>query len=114
MPSRASRSAISLPRPEVAPVTRAVIGCTLTGCCRLITTKRLPPALQPVTAIERAPPALDEDTRDDIIALLEHPWRDRGLTLILVTHDTSIARRAQRTGVMTNGNLTIRQESPNR
>jgi putative ABC transport system ATP-binding protein len=57
---------------------------------------------------------LDEDTRDDIIGLLEHLWRDRGLTLVLVTHETSIARRAQRTGVMTNGCLTIRQDSPNR
>jgi putative ABC transport system ATP-binding protein len=50
---------------------------------------------------------LDEDTRDDIIALLEHLWRDRGLTLVLITHDTSIASRAQRTGVMNNGHLTI-------
>jgi putative ABC transport system ATP-binding protein len=57
---------------------------------------------------------LDEDTRDDIIALLERLWRERGLTLVLVTHDTSIARRAQRTGVMTNGHLTIRQDSQNR
>jgi len=57
---------------------------------------------------------LDEDTRDDIIALLLHLWRDRGLTLILVTHDTAIARRAQRIGVMTNGHLTSRQDSPNR
>jgi len=57
---------------------------------------------------------LDTDTRDDIIALLEHLWRDRGLTLILVTHDTTIARRAQRVGVMNNGHLTIRQDSPNR
>jgi putative ABC transport system ATP-binding protein len=57
---------------------------------------------------------LDEDTRDDIIGLLERMWRDRGLTLILVTHDTSIARRAQRTGVMANGRLTMRQESPTR
>jgi putative ABC transport system ATP-binding protein len=57
---------------------------------------------------------LDEDTRDDIIALLERLWRERGLTLVLVTHDTSIARRAQRTGVMTNGHLTIRQDSTNR
>jgi putative ABC transport system ATP-binding protein len=56
---------------------------------------------------------LDEDTRDDIISLLERLWRQRGLTLVLVTHDTSIARRAQRTGVMTNGCLTIRQDSPN-
>jgi putative ABC transport system ATP-binding protein len=36
------------------------------------------------------------------------------LTLVLVTHDTRIARRAQRTGVMTNGHLTIRQDSTNR
>ena len=57
---------------------------------------------------------LDTDTRDDIITLLERLWRDRGLTLILVTHDTTIARRAQRVGVMHNGHLTIRQDSPNR
>ena len=31
-----------------------------------------------------------------------------------LTHDTSIARRAQRTGIMTNGHLTIRQDSTNR
>ena len=56
---------------------------------------------------------LDEDTRDDIIALLEHLWRERGLTLVLVTHETSIARRAQRVAVMTDGHLTIRHESAN-
>jgi putative ABC transport system ATP-binding protein len=50
---------------------------------------------------------LDQDTRDEIIALLEHLWHQRGLTLVLVTHDTSIARRSQRTGVMNNGQLTI-------
>ena len=57
---------------------------------------------------------LDEDTRDDIIGLLERLWRERGLTLVLVTHDTAIARQAQRVGVMSNGHLTIRQDSPNR
>jgi putative ABC transport system ATP-binding protein len=56
---------------------------------------------------------LDEETRDEIIALLEHLWRERGLTLVLVTHDTSLARRAQRVAVMNNGHLTIRQDSPN-
>jgi len=50
---------------------------------------------------------LDEDTRDEIIALLERLWRERGLTLVLVTHDTSIAGRAQRVGVMAKGRLTI-------
>jgi putative ABC transport system ATP-binding protein len=52
---------------------------------------------------------LDEDTRNEIITLLEQLWRDRGLTLVLITHDTSLARRAQRTGVMNKGHLTIRQ-----
>src|SRR5215471_6511875 len=50
---------------------------------------------------------LDEDTRDEIINLLEKLWRERGLTLVLVTHDTTIARRAERIGVMTEGLLTI-------
>ena len=54
---------------------------------------------------------LDEDTRDEIIGLLERLWRDRGLTLVLVTHDTSVARRAQRVGVMSKGRLTIKQDS---
>jgi putative ABC transport system ATP-binding protein len=53
---------------------------------------------------------LDEDTRDDIIALLELLWRERGLTLVLVTHDTAITRRAQRVAVMTNGRLAIRRD----
>jgi putative ABC transport system ATP-binding protein len=57
---------------------------------------------------------LDEDTRGDIISLLEHLWRDRGLTLVLVTHDSAIARRAQRVGVMTEGHLTIARDYPNR
>jgi putative ABC transport system ATP-binding protein len=52
-----------------------------------------------------------EDTRDDIIGLLENLWRERGLTLVMVTHDTSTARRAQRVGVMSNGHLTTRQSA---
>jgi putative ABC transport system ATP-binding protein len=52
---------------------------------------------------------LDTDTRDEIIGLLEKLWRERQLTLVLVTHDSAIARRAQRVGVMTNGRLTIHQ-----
>ncbi|KQV06243.1 ABC transporter ATP-binding protein [Leifsonia sp. Root112D2] len=39
---------------------------------------------------------LDEETRDEIMDLLEGLWRDRGLTLIVVTHDSAVARRAQR------------------
>ncbi len=54
---------------------------------------------------------LDEDTRDEIIGLLEKLWRERGLTLVLVTHDSSVARRAQRVGLMKNGRLSIRQDT---
>jgi putative ABC transport system ATP-binding protein len=55
---------------------------------------------------------LDEDTRDEIIAVLEQTWRDRGLTLVIVTHDSSVARRAQRTGLMNHGQLAIRPGRP--
>ena len=54
---------------------------------------------------------LDEDTRDEIIALLEQLWRERGLTMVLVTHDSTVARRAQRIGVMRNGLLAVRREA---
>ena len=50
---------------------------------------------------------LDEDTRDEIIGLLEVMWRERGLTMVLVTHDSTVARRAQRIGVMKNGRLSF-------
>ncbi len=56
---------------------------------------------------------VDETTRDEIIALLETLWRERGLTLVLVTHDSTIARRAQRLGVMANGKLSIKQDTRN-
>jgi putative ABC transport system ATP-binding protein len=55
---------------------------------------------------------LDEDTRDEIIALLETLWRERGLTLVLVTHDSPVARRAQRVAVMSQGKLSLRSPSP--
>jgi putative ABC transport system ATP-binding protein len=56
---------------------------------------------------------LDEDTRDEIIGLLERLWRERGLTLVLVTHDSPIARRAQRVGIMSKGRLAMCQTAQN-
>jgi putative ABC transport system ATP-binding protein len=50
---------------------------------------------------------LDTDTRDEIIALLEALWRERGLTLVLVTHDSAVAARAQRLATMKDGYLSI-------
>jgi putative ABC transport system ATP-binding protein len=54
---------------------------------------------------------LDEGTRDDIMGLLEKLWREHALTLIVVTHDSSVARRAQRIGIMRKGRLTIKQDT---
>ena len=54
---------------------------------------------------------LDEGTRDEIIGLLEGLWRDRQLTMVLVTHDSTVARRAQRIGIMQNGKLSIKQDT---
>jgi putative ABC transport system ATP-binding protein len=38
---------------------------------------------------------LDETTRDEIITVLENLWRDKGITLIIVTHDSHVAKRAK-------------------
>jgi len=54
---------------------------------------------------------LDETTRDDIIALLEQQWRKRGLTMVLVTHDSTVASQAQRLAVMTDGLLAVSREA---
>jgi putative ABC transport system ATP-binding protein len=50
---------------------------------------------------------LDTGTRDEIMSLLEALWRERGLTLVLVTHDTAIATRAQRIATMSDGYLSV-------
>jgi putative ABC transport system ATP-binding protein len=53
---------------------------------------------------------LDEGTRDEIIGLLEKLWREQELTMVLITHDSMVARRAQRLGIMKNGKLSIKQD----
>ncbi|WOQ16559.1 ABC transporter ATP-binding protein [Raineyella sp. W15-4] len=39
---------------------------------------------------------LDEAMRDEIMGLLESYWRDNQLTMVIVTHDSTVAARAQR------------------
>ncbi len=53
---------------------------------------------------------LDEETRDDIIGLLEQLWQGNRLTMVLVTHDSPVARRAQRIVVIRDGKLSIKQD----
>jgi putative ABC transport system ATP-binding protein len=55
---------------------------------------------------------LDEDTRDEIIELLANIWRQRGLTMVMVTHDSTVARRAGRTVIMQDGRLSEPRRAP--
>ncbi|HTU74912.1 MAG TPA: ABC transporter ATP-binding protein [Trebonia sp.] len=50
---------------------------------------------------------LDSGTRDEILSLLESTWRQRRFTLIIVTHDSAVAGRAQLHGLMRDGRLTL-------
>jgi putative ABC transport system ATP-binding protein len=56
---------------------------------------------------------LDIDTRDEIIALLERLWREHQLTLVLVTHDTTVAARAQRVVTLRDGRLSPSDDAAN-
>src|ERR1035437_11099598 len=51
---------------------------------------------------------LDEGTRLEIVGLVAKLWRERGMTLVVVTHDTQVARRAPRTALINGGGLTLR------
>ena len=51
---------------------------------------------------------LDEETRDDIVSLLERLWGDRGLTIVIVTHDSQVAARAARVAVIRGGRVDLR------
>jgi putative ABC transport system ATP-binding protein len=53
---------------------------------------------------------LDEDTRDELVGLMEGLWRDRGLTIVMVTHDSAVARRAERIAVIKGGKVTLKKE----
>ncbi|NNC11998.1 ABC transporter ATP-binding protein [Planctomonas sp. JC2975] len=50
--------------------------------------------------------SLDEATRDEIMALLEKVWRERLLTVVIVTHDSAVARRAERRLRIKDGRVT--------
>jgi putative ABC transport system ATP-binding protein len=51
---------------------------------------------------------LDEVTRAEIVALMTRVWKERGMTMVVVTHETEVARQAPRTALITKGALTMR------
>ncbi|MER5741547.1 MULTISPECIES: ABC transporter ATP-binding protein [unclassified Streptomyces] len=50
---------------------------------------------------------LDESTRDEISGLLEGLWKEHGLTFVMVTHDSTLARRAPRLATLRKGRVTL-------
>ncbi|MEV5613325.1 ABC transporter ATP-binding protein [Streptomyces sp. NPDC052225] len=50
---------------------------------------------------------LDESMRDEIMDVLEAQWKEHGLTFIMVTHDSAIARKAPRLATIRKGRITV-------
>ncbi|MFD4377168.1 ABC transporter ATP-binding protein [Streptomyces sp. NPDC059202] len=50
---------------------------------------------------------LDESTRDEIADLLEGLWQEHGLTFVMVTHDSALARRAPRLATIRKGRIKV-------
>jgi len=54
---------------------------------------------------------LDESMRDEIMDVLETLWKEHGLTFVMVTHDSAIARRAPRLATIRKGRVTITENA---
>ncbi|MFE1297336.1 ABC transporter ATP-binding protein [Streptomyces sp. NPDC058731] len=50
---------------------------------------------------------LDEAMRDEVMEVLERMWKEHGLTFVMVTHDSAIARRAPRLATIRKGRITV-------
>ncbi|SER39280.1 putative ABC transport system ATP-binding protein [Streptomyces sp. yr375] len=54
---------------------------------------------------------LDESMRDEIMDVLHTLWKEHGLTFIMVTHDSSIAKKAPRVATIRKGKLTVKENA---
>ncbi|MFF9452711.1 ABC transporter ATP-binding protein [Streptomyces flaveolus] len=54
---------------------------------------------------------LDESTRDEIMDVLDRMWRELGLTFVMVTHDSAIAKKAPRVATIRKGRISIRENA---
>lgn len=50
---------------------------------------------------------LDESMRDEVMDLLERLWKEHGLTFVMVTHDSALAKRAPRVATIRKGRVTV-------
>jgi putative ABC transport system ATP-binding protein len=54
---------------------------------------------------------LDEGMRDEIMEVLERMWKEHGLTFIVVTHDSAIAKKAPRLATIRKGKITVKENA---
>ncbi|MFZ3559496.1 MULTISPECIES: ABC transporter ATP-binding protein [unclassified Streptomyces] len=54
---------------------------------------------------------LDESMRDEIMDVLEERWKEHGLTFVMVTHDSAIARKAPRLATIKKGRITVTENA---
>ncbi|SED65562.1 putative ABC transport system ATP-binding protein [Streptomyces sp. 2231.1] len=54
---------------------------------------------------------LDEGMRDEIMDVLERLWTEHGLTFVMVTHDSAIAKKAPRLATLRKGRITVRENA---
>ena len=54
---------------------------------------------------------LDESTRDEITDVLDRMWKELGLTFVMVTHDSAIARKAPRVATIRKGRITVKENA---
>ncbi|MCX3285355.1 ABC transporter ATP-binding protein [Streptomyces sp. NEAU-H22] len=54
---------------------------------------------------------LDESTRDEIMDVLERMWEELGLTFVMVTHDSAIAKKAPRVATIRKGRISVKENA---
>ncbi|MFG3013487.1 ABC transporter ATP-binding protein [Streptomyces cinerochromogenes] len=54
---------------------------------------------------------LDEGMRDEIMDVLERLWKEHGLTFIMVTHDSTLAKKAPRLATLRRGRITVKENA---
>ncbi|MFJ8084254.1 ABC transporter ATP-binding protein [Streptomyces sp. NPDC096205] len=54
---------------------------------------------------------LDESMRDEVMEVLESMWKEHGLTFVMVTHDTAIAKRAPRLVTIRKGAVSVTERA---
>ncbi|MDQ0715828.1 putative ABC transport system ATP-binding protein [Streptomyces luteogriseus] len=54
---------------------------------------------------------LDESMRDEIMDVLERMWEELGLTFVMVTHDSAIAKKAPRVATIRKGRISVKENA---